>query len=124
VVYQQEEGKTGDARDVPFDGKTLGEIVVRGNIVMKEVRVLLAITLIKIARLMGLAKYFKNPDATQKAFEGGYFRTGDLAVRYQDGSVGISDRSKDLIISGGEASIAVDAARGFILTIWGLFAEC
>ena len=67
--------------DVPRDGRTLGEIVTRGNIVMKE--------------------YFNDPPATRKAFMGGWFGSGDLAVWYSDGSLGIMDRSKDLIISGG-----------------------
>jgi acyl-CoA synthetase (AMP-forming)/AMP-acid ligase II len=68
--------------DVPRDGKTTGEIVTRGNIVMHG--------------------YFQDPDATARAFEGGYFHSGDLAVWHPDGSVHIQDRSKDLIISGGE----------------------
>lgn len=68
--------------DVPRDGKTVGEIVMRGNIVMQG--------------------YFQDPDATARAFEGGYFHSGDLAVWHEDGSVQIQDRSKDIIISGGE----------------------
>jgi len=68
--------------EVPADGETLGEVVFRGNIVMKG--------------------YLKNPKATQEAFAGGWFRTGDLAVREADGYVKIKDRSKDIIISGGE----------------------
>ncbi|KAH7096485.1 acetyl-CoA synthetase-like protein [Auriculariales sp. MPI-PUGE-AT-0066] len=87
VVEQRED----DALvDVPADGKTLGEIVMRGNIVMKE--------------------YYNDPAATQAAFRGGYFRSGDLAVRHPDGSVAIQDRSKDLIISGGEnaSSVAIE----------------
>ncbi|CAE6449195.1 unnamed protein product [Rhizoctonia solani] len=65
-------------RDVPADGKTVGEIVVRGNIVMKE--------------------YFRDPEATKKAFQGGHFWSGDLAVRHPDGTIAITDRSKDIII--------------------------
>lgn len=68
--------------EVPADGETLGEVVFRGNIVMKG--------------------YLKNAKATQEAFAGGWFRTGDLAVREADGYVKIKDRSKDIIISGGE----------------------
>jgi hypothetical protein len=68
--------------DVPQDGNTVGEIVTRGNIVMQG--------------------YFQDPDTTARAFEGGYFHTGDLAVWHADGSVQIRDRSKDIIISGGE----------------------
>ncbi|KAH7344683.1 acetyl-CoA synthetase-like protein [Rhizoctonia solani] len=77
-------------RDVPADGKTVGEIVVRGNIVMKE--------------------YFRDPEATKKAFQGGHFWSGDLAVRHPDGTIAITDRSKDIIISGGEnaSSLAIE----------------
>ena len=75
---------------VPKDGETMGEVLVRGNIVMKG--------------------YLKNPLATQKAFEGGWFHTGDLAVQHPDGYIEIRDRSKDIIISGGEniSSIEVE----------------
>jgi acyl-CoA synthetase (AMP-forming)/AMP-acid ligase II len=57
-----------------------------------------------------LDQYFRNPEATQKAFQGGYFHSGDLAVMEPDGSIKIVDRSKDLIISGGEnaSSIAIE----------------
>ncbi len=67
---------------VPADGQTMGEIFFRGNLVMKG--------------------YLKNPQATQDAFAGGWFRTGDLAVQHPDGYIKIRDRSKDVIISGGE----------------------
>ncbi|MCG8291592.1 MULTISPECIES: acyl-CoA synthetase [Pseudomonas] len=67
---------------VPQDGETLGEIFMRGNTVMKG--------------------YLKNPEATAEAFRGGWFHTGDLAVRHPDGYVEIKDRLKDIIISGGE----------------------
>lgn len=67
---------------VPADGTTIGEIFIKGNIVMKG--------------------YLKNEPATQEAFAGGWFHTGDLAVWYADGYVQIKDRSKDIIISGGE----------------------
>ena len=75
---------------VPSDGETIGEIMFRGNIAMKG--------------------YLKNPHATQEAFEGGWFHSGDLAVMYPDGYVKIKDRSKDIIISGGEniSSIEVE----------------
>jgi len=77
---------------VPSDGETLGEIMFRGNICMKG--------------------YLKNEAATNKAFEGGWFHTGDLAVMSADGYVRIKDRSKDIIISGGEniSSIEVEDA--------------
>jgi fatty-acyl-CoA synthase len=75
---------------VPLDGETMGEIMFRGNITMKG--------------------YLKNPAATQEAFAGGWFHTGDLAVQYPDGYIKIKDRSKDIIISGGEniSSIEVE----------------
>jgi fatty-acyl-CoA synthase len=69
-------------RPVPRDGETMGEIMFRGNITMKG--------------------YLKNPQATQEAFAGGWYHTGDLAVMNPDGYVKIKDRSKDIIISGGE----------------------
>ncbi len=69
-------------KPVPRDGKSMGEIFFRGNITMKG--------------------YLKNPQATEEAFEGGWFHTGDLAVMYPDGYAKIKDRSKDIIISGGE----------------------
>jgi fatty-acyl-CoA synthase len=76
---------------VPNDGETIGEILFRGNVVMKG--------------------YLKNPAATREAFEGGYFHSGDLAVRHPDGYVEIKDRAKDVIISGGEniSSIEVES---------------
>ena len=75
---------------VPQDGETMGEIMFRGNIAMKG--------------------YLKNPQATQEAFAGGWFHSGDLAVQYPDGYIKIKDRSKDIIISGGEniSSIEVE----------------
>ena len=68
--------------DVPWDGETLGEVMIRGNTVMKG--------------------YLKNTDATGQAFAGGWFHSGDLAVRHADGYIEVKDRSKDIIISGGE----------------------
>src|SRR5574343_1033329 len=75
---------------VPADGETMGEIMFRGNNTMKG--------------------YLKNPKATQEAFAGGWFHAGDLAVMYPDGYVKIKDRSKDIIIAGGEniSSIEVE----------------
>ena len=69
-------------KEVPKDGKTIGEIMIRGNVVMKG--------------------YFKDKDATDKAMKDGWFHSGDLAVMHPDGYVKIQDRSKDIIISGGE----------------------
>ena len=76
---------------VPRDGETIGEIMFRGNIVMKG--------------------YLKNPSATEKAFAGGYFHSGDLAVCHPDGYVEIRDRSKDIIISGGENISSIEIEK-------------
>ncbi|MGI9424994.1 MAG: acyl-CoA synthetase, partial [Hyphomicrobiaceae bacterium] len=75
---------------VPADGETIGEVMLRGNIVMKG--------------------YLKNKTATEEAFSGGWFHTGDLGVMYPDGYIQLKDRSKDIIISGGEniSSIEVE----------------
>src|SRR3546814_11540581 len=77
---------------VPRDGATMGELMLRGNTVMKG--------------------YLKNPAATEEAFRGGWFHTGDLAVRHPDGYIEVKDRSKDIIISGGEniSSLEVEEA--------------
>ena len=79
-------------RQVPADGETLGEVMFRGNIVMKG--------------------YLKNPAATEEAFAGGWFHSGDLGVLHPDGYIQLKDRSKDIIISGGEniSSIEVEDA--------------
>lgn len=96
VRYVLQEGMTlKDANtmlDLPADGESMGEIMFRGNIVMKG--------------------YLKNPKATQSAFEGGWFHTGDLAVMESDRYIKIKDRSKDIIISGGEniSSLEVEDA--------------
>jgi fatty-acyl-CoA synthase len=86
VRYLMEEGLTvmdpETMQPVPADGETMGEIMFRGNITMKG--------------------YLKNAKATQAAFRGGWFHSGDLAVLQQDGYIKIKDRSKDVIISGGE----------------------
>jgi fatty-acyl-CoA synthase len=77
---------------VPADGETLGEVMFRGNIVMKG--------------------YLKNPQATREAFAGGWFHSGDLGVMHADNYIQLKDRSKDIIISGGEniSSIEVEDA--------------
>ncbi len=75
-------------REVPRDGETIGEVMFRGNVVMKG--------------------YLKNETATREAFEGGWFHTGDLGVLDHDGYVIIKDRSKDIIISGGENVSSVE----------------
>ena len=77
---------------VPADGHTLGEVMFRGNVVMRG--------------------YLKNKSATEAAFAGGWFHSGDLGVKYPDGYIQLKDRSKDIIISGGEniSSIEVEEA--------------
>ncbi len=82
----------GSLQPVPADGETIGEVMFRGNIVMKG--------------------YLKNPDASAEAFAGGWFHSGDLGVMHPDGYVQLKDRSKDIIISGGEniSSIEVEDA--------------
>jgi fatty-acyl-CoA synthase len=86
VRYTMQEGMTvmdpETMQPVPWDGQTMGEIMFRGNITMKG--------------------YLKNPKASAEAFKGGWFHSGDLAVMQPDGYVKIKDRSKDIIISGGE----------------------
>ncbi|WP_119459255.1 long-chain-fatty-acid--CoA ligase [Rhodospirillaceae bacterium SYSU D60014] len=81
-----------DMLDVPRDGTTLGQVVMRGNNIMKG--------------------YFKDPEATAEAFRGGWFHSGDLAVMHPDGYIELKDRKKDIIISGGEniSSIEVENA--------------
>ena len=75
---------------MPRDGETIGEVMFRGNIVMKG--------------------YLKNQKATEEAFDGGWFHSGDLGVMHPDGYIQLKDRSKDIIISGGEniSSIEVE----------------
>jgi len=77
---------------IPADGETIGEVMFQGNVVMKG--------------------YLKNPAATKEAFEGGWFHSGDLGVQHEDGYIQLKDRSKDIIISGGEniSSIEVEDA--------------
>ena len=82
-------------REVPHDGQTVGEITVRGNVVMKG--------------------YYEDPDATAKALRGGYFRSGDAAVVHPDGYAEIRDRIKDVIISGGENISSVEV-EGVLLS--------
>jgi acyl-CoA synthetase (AMP-forming)/AMP-acid ligase II len=109
VVYPLPEDLPSDADpelvDVPWDGKTVGEIVTRGNIVMKEVGFALHDSQSYYVRLTPNKQYFRDPEATSKAFRGGHFHSGDLAVMDPDGTVKIIDRSKDLIISGGEVRL-------------------
>ncbi|KAL6526484.1 Acetate/butyrate--CoA ligase aae7, peroxisomal [Orobanche gracilis] len=79
---------TQNMRPVPPDGKTVGEIVFRGNVVMKG--------------------YLKNPKANEETFAGGWYHSGDIAVKHPDGYIEIKDRSKDIIISGGENISSVE----------------
>jgi fatty-acyl-CoA synthase len=83
-----------NGRDVPRDGQTVGEIVVRGNVVMEG--------------------YYRDPEATARAFHGGWFHSGDAAVVHADGYIEIRDRLKDVIISGGENISSVEV-EGILL---------
>ncbi len=80
--------------DVPRDGETLGEVVFRGNITMSG--------------------YFANPEATEEAFRGGWFHTGDVGVWHPDGSIDLRDRKKDIIISGGENISTIEVERAVV----------
>ena len=83
-----------DLRDVPRDGQTMGEVVMRGNNVMKG--------------------YFADPEATAEAFRGGWFHSGDLGVMHPDGYVELRDRAKDIIISGGENISTIEVEQALI----------
>ena len=80
-----------EMRDVPADGQTMGEVIMRGNNVM-----------------LG---YYRNPEATEEAFRGGWFHSGDLAVMHPNGYIEIRDRKKDIIISGGENISSVEVEK-------------
>jgi fatty-acyl-CoA synthase len=80
--------------DVPADAATLGEVVMRGNNVMKG--------------------YFGQPDATGEAFRGGWFHSGDLAVRHPDGYIELRDRAKDIVISGGENISTIEVEQAIV----------
>ena len=99
VRYAAEDGVTVmdpiAMKEVPRDGETMGEVMFRGNLVMKG--------------------YLKNPKATREAFEHGWFHSGDLGVLHEDGYVELRDRSKDIIISGGE-NISTIEVEGVIIT--------
>ena len=92
MLERQRVGDPETMSDVPADGLSIGEVLLRSNTLMKG--------------------YLKNPEATQKAFAGGWFHTGDLAVMHEDGYIEIKDRLKDIIISGGEniSSLEVEEA--------------
>ena len=83
-----------DMNDVPADGATMGEIVMRGNGVMKG--------------------YFRDEDATEVAFTGGWFHSGDLGVMHPDGYVELMDRAKDIVISGGENISTVEVEQALV----------
>jgi fatty-acyl-CoA synthase len=83
-----------EMRTVPADGETMGEVVMRGNIVMKG--------------------YFDDAEATEKAFSGGWFHSGDIAVLHPDGSIELRDRKKDIIISGGENISTVEVEQAVV----------
>ncbi len=84
----------GAMADVPADGETMGEVVMRGNNVMKG--------------------YFEDPEATARAFEGGWFHSGDLGVMHPDGYIELRDRKKDIIISGGENISTIEVEHAVV----------
>ena len=92
-----EDAEVQDSRGhpVPRDAQHLGEIAMRGNMVMKG--------------------YYRNPEATAEAFKGGWFRSGDIAFQHPDGYIKITDRAKDIIISGGENVSSVEV-EGVLMT--------
>ncbi|HEY7031134.1 MAG TPA: acyl--CoA ligase family protein [Thermomicrobiales bacterium] len=81
-------------RDVPRDGRTMGEVVMRGNVVMKG--------------------YYADPAATAEAFRGGWFHSGDLAVMHPDGAIELRDRKKDIVISGGENISTIEVEQAVV----------
>jgi fatty-acyl-CoA synthase len=81
-------------RDVPADGATMGEVVYRGNVVMKG--------------------YFAQPEATEEAFRGGWFHTGDVGVMHEDGQIELRDRKKDIVISGGENISTIEVEQAVV----------
>jgi fatty-acyl-CoA synthase len=81
-------------RDVPADGATMGEVVYRGNVVMKG--------------------YFAQAEATEEAFRGGWFHTGDVGVMHEDGQIELRDRKKDIIISGGENISTIEVEQAVV----------
>ncbi len=83
-----------EMRDIPPDGKTMGEVVYRGNAVMKG--------------------YFRQPEATEQAFRGGWFHTGDVGVLHPDGQIELRDRKKDIIISGGENISTIEVEQAVV----------
>ena len=83
-----------ELRDVPQDGAHMGEVVMRGNVVMTG--------------------YFNDPKSTDEAFRGGWFHSGDLAVRHPDGSIELRDRKKDIIISGGENISTIEVEQAVV----------
>ncbi|MGI8514336.1 MAG: AMP-binding protein, partial [Acidimicrobiia bacterium] len=83
-----------DMNDVPRDGETMGEVVMRGNNVMSG--------------------YYNDPEATAKAFHGGWFHSGDLAVWHSDGYIELRDRAKDIIISGGENISTIEVEQAIV----------
>ncbi len=83
-----------EMRDVPADGQTMGEVVMRGNNVMQG--------------------YYRDPEATAKAFAGGWFHSGDLGVMHPDGYIELRDRKKDIIISGGENISTIEVEHAIV----------
>ena len=81
-------------RDVPADGETMGEVVMRGNNVMQG--------------------YYRDPEATEQAFAGGWFHSGDVGVMHPDGYIELRDRKKDIIITGGENISTIEVEHALV----------
>jgi fatty-acyl-CoA synthase len=94
VTAGQQRVVDDEMRDVPADGQTMGEVVYRGNVVMKG--------------------YFAQPDDTEQAFRGGWFHTGDVGVMHPDGQIELRDRKKDIIISGGENISTIEVEQAVV----------
>ncbi|MCY3825040.1 MAG: acyl--CoA ligase family protein [Nitrospinae bacterium] len=94
VMTGECEVRDAEMRAVPWDGKTQGEVMMRGNNVM--------------------AGYYDNPAATEEAFRGGWFHSGDIAVAHEDGYVDLQDRAKDIIISGGENISTIEVEKAIV----------
>ena len=94
LVVQETADDDSTIVEVPSDGQTMGEIVMSGNGIM--------------------AGYFRDEDATRKAFRGGYFHTGDLGVKHPDGYIQLLDRAKDVVVSGGENISTIEVEQALV----------
>jgi fatty-acyl-CoA synthase len=94
ITAGQQRVVDAEMRDVRPDGQSMGEVIYRGNVVMKG--------------------YYGQPEATEEVFRGGWFHTGDLGVMHPDGQIELRDRKKDIIISGGENISTIEVERAIL----------